>query len=377
MLPARCALRGLYGLAYHVVAWGSSQSEMRVGVAVPHLTVTNVRGREGVWVVFALEARRDSEGEIVWAAPSFQMGRPVVSPVATPSHTYLSLEQILEMCVPDCTPEIQAAAAELLSQLVARKERTAVACTHCESRHPIVVTVSAKDARTQKAFSFSKAERSNFIEAHRARGVTQLSDWEKNNYITTSNARGWWKGYVWFRSAPCFDCHKWTCHQVCSACSRPLVDVPTDKKKVSACACQWKTTQILLEDVLHVLHVHAHLHKEATRAFSEDCREGVLAHLNASTRKLGAELSRDDVRGIVDKLTGRTIVAPIATPGRMNYLFEFMGCAHTLMHIATCDMKNVSLRAQAHAGATSTSRDILASFIATHPCNLLRYFYTK
>ena len=149
------------------------------------------------------------------------------------------------------------------------------------------------------------------------------------------------------------------------------------KKKVSACACQWKTTQILLEDVLHVLHVHAHLHKEATRAFSEDCREGVLAHLNASTRKLGAELSRDDVRGIVDKLTGRTIVAPIATPGRMNYLFEFMGCAHTLMHVATCDMKNVSLRAQAHAGATSTSRDILASFIATHPCNLLRYFYTK
>ena len=377
MLPARCALRGLYGLAYHVVAWGSSQGEMRVGVAVPHLAVNNVRGREGVWVVFALEARRDSEGEIVWAAPSFQMGRPVVSPVATPLRTYLSHEQILEMRVPDCVSEIQAAAAVMLSQLVARKERTAVACTHCGSRHPIVVTVSAKDARTQKAFSFSKTERSNFIEAHRARGVTQLSDWEKNNYITTSNARGWWKGYTWFPSAPCFDCHKWTCHQVCSACSRPLVDVPTDKKKVPTCVCRWKTTQVLLDDVLHVLCVHAHLHKDAVRAFSEDCREGVLAHLNTDTKNMGAELSRDNVRGIVDKLTGRTIVAPIATPSRMNCLFEFMGCAHTLMHSVTGDMENVTLRAQAHASATSTSRDILASFIATHPCSLLRYFYTK
>jgi len=355
------------------VCWNNAHNACKLGVAVPYAWASPCRGREGVWIVFPLDELRDSEEAVVYSAPSFRVGMSEMRPVQAPTQTFFSRKDIETMRVPDCRDEIRAAATVLLSCLATKRERTTVKCSSCKCSHLITVTASATEAQSQSAYSFTAPERRNFIEAHRARGCKALTDWEKEHYIRSCHARGWWKGFLWFPHAPCFRCHKFDYnHQMCDGCNSTLRQCA--EKDRTRCPCVWRKTQLLLDSALDSLQMHKELYSAAMRAYPENCQECVRSFLLAKFD--GREhLSRQEVGRVVCALIGRKRNIHLK---EMNCVLELAACALVLSTSVVCPVEKAVQRASTMArDTTQVSCNALACFIATDPCAFLKYFYSK
>ena len=382
MIAAKCALRGLCGGApdHEIVAWNHPRSRsssrgscaastMRVGVAVRQAQISARFRKEETWVVFPLAQLRTLEGSILYAAPCLRMGLPMFEPAQTEANkTYLSREDVWNMRVKDCLPEIKAAATVMVSHLVERDIRTRIICDICGTHCPMQITTTLKSATESGSYSFLDVQRRNFVSAKRMQGAP-LTDWEMNNYVLASHARAWWVDYIWFQHRPCFGCKKWSCCQKCRACYRPVVQ----------CSCEWKRTRALLESAHGALRVQHVLHKNAVRAFNTiNCEKQVLRCIQQKTAEVDDEvpLSRNDVRVVINDLLASKHIS-VGDESQLDCLFELAAFANAKKSFVVDSFGKACRTAKKHASDSHITRESLTNLVVIDPCVLLHYFYTK